>query len=90
MEIGYRGSRDFINLYLETSSGDWYFFRYFEGQLGIISSQQVFNDNLALIKPEKTQLKDKKDIIYEYLPATLGIKQSFIDRMDEAKIRLKN
>ncbi|MBK9352462.1 MAG: hypothetical protein IPN09_00340 [Bacteroidetes bacterium] len=90
MEIGYRGSRDFINLYLETSTGDWYFFRYFEGQLGIISSQQVFNDNLALIKPEKTQLKDKKDIIYEYLPATLGIKQSFIDRMDEAKIRLKN
>ena len=90
MEIGYRGSKDFINLYLETSSGDWYFFRYFEGQMGIVSSQQVFNDNLAIINPEKTQLKDKKEVIYEYLPASLGIKQSFLDRMEEAKLRLKN
>ena len=87
--MGYRGNKDFINLYLETSSGEWYFFRYFEGQLGVVSSSQDFNDAVAVIKPEDTQLKDKKEVIYEFLPASLSIKQSFLDRMTEAKVRLK-
>ena len=89
LEVGYRGNKDFINLYLETSSGEWYFFRYFEGQLGVVSSSQDFNDAVAVIKPEDTQLKDKKEVIYEFLPASLSIKQSFLDRMTEAKVRLK-
>ena len=90
VEIGPRAGKDFVNIYLQTSSGDWFFFRYMGGELGIATSDDKFNSFLAATKPERRSLLMNKQKIYEFLPVAVPLKDNFLGRMELFRDTLLN
>jgi hypothetical protein len=90
VEIGPRAGKDFINLYLQTTSGDWFYLRYVGGDLGIITSDERFNTFLGAIKPDRRMLKSGKDKIYEFMPASVALKNNFVARIEDFRMRILN
>jgi hypothetical protein len=90
VEIGPRQGKDFINIYLQTTSGEWFFFRYTGGELSIITSDDRFNSMLSSTKPERRMLTAGKQKIYQFMPASVPLKDNFIARMEEFRERLLN
>ena len=85
IEIGPRNTNDFINLYLKTSSGDWIYLRYTNGELSVISSDNALNSSLSSLKEDKRSLKSGKEVVYKITPASPALKDNFILRMEEFK-----
>jgi|GEM_PF-3681771 len=83
IEIGPRGTKDFINLYLKTASNEWFFFRYTAGELAIVTSDAQFNSTLSSMKVERRSLKSGKDIVYQISSANNALKDNFVSRMEE-------
>lgn len=90
LEIGPRPGKDFINLYLQTSSGDWFYLRYVGGDLGIITSDDRFNTQIAAMKPDSRMLKKGKEKIYEFMPASVALKNNFVARIEDFRMRILN
>ncbi len=85
IEIGPRNSNDFINLYFTTSTGDWIFMRYTNGELSIVSSDNTLNSSLSSIKEDKRSIKSGKEVVYKIIPASPALKDNFKLRMEEFK-----
>lgn len=81
LEMGYRRGADYFNLYFETSTGAWYFFTYAEGQLYTISSDDSFNNAVAMIRVPNRSIVQKKEILYFYDVGNLASKNIFVERM---------
>lgn len=87
LEVGPRPGNDFVNMYLQLPNGEWLFLRYVGKDLGIISSDTRINDYIAGLKIDRKMLKQGKEKIYEYMPATVSLKDNFISRMMDYKDR---
>ena len=80
IEKGRTGSS--ISIYLQPSQKSWYFFNYKNGIMQVLSSDNVFNERIETIKPEKRILNPDSDTeYYEYLPSTRRKSIDFIRKM---------
>jgi len=87
-EFGYNLGSAYMNLYLETSSGTWYYFSTNRGKMFVLSSDRAFND--AVVNAENKEVRDGKkgDVIYEFLPGNLTGKLTFMARMEDYLARI--
>lgn len=81
LEIGYKKSGDYMNLYIPCGEDNWYFFNYTNNQMQIISGDQVFNQALVAIDPDKRRTKSDDGKIYQYNPGTVNKKNTFVEKM---------
>jgi len=82
-EFGYNLGSGYMNLYFETSSGEWFYFSTHRGKMFVLSSDQTFND--AVVNADDKEVRDGKKgpVIFEFLPGNLTSKLTFMARMDD-------
>lgn len=90
IEIGPRNTNDFINLYLTTSTGDWIFMRYTNGELSVVTSDNALNSSISAIKEDKRSIKSGKEVVYKIVPASPALKDNFKSRMEDYKDQISN
>lgn len=84
IEIEKRRSGDAINIYLELSDRQWYFFSYRGNVMQAISSDQQFNDILSDINPgERIITFPGHDNPYEYVISTRRKQVDFVRKMED-------
>ena len=89
IELGYAYESDFVNIYLQNKSGNWIYFKIKRGQMGIASSvPDVYNTIITLKDAERTY-REGKNVVFEFMPADLGMRDNFIARMEDFKERFK-
>lgn len=82
VEIGKRRTGDILNIYIEISKTEWYFFTYGNGIMQAISSNNAFNETLSSIKEDKRTLKGKTDEDgYQFIIATTERRIAFLRKM---------
>lgn len=82
LEIGKRRTGDILNLYIEISNTEWYFFTYGNGIMQAISSNNDFNNIIAGIKEDKRTLKaGKEGEAYQYIISTPDRRIAFLRKM---------
>jgi len=81
IEIGKRRTGDILNMYLELSPTDWYFFSYGSGYMQAISSNNEFNTIIASLKENKRTLNTKDDIGYQFIISTPEARMAFLRKM---------
>jgi len=82
VEIGKRRTGDILNVYIEISPQEWYFFTYGNGIMQAVSSNNDFNNILAGIKEDKRTLKGKTDEDgYQYIISTPERRIAFLRKM---------
>jgi len=75
-------SGDEINIYLEFSSNDWYYFNYKTNMMQAISSSTEFNTAIKETKPDNRILKSEKDLPqYQYTISTNDKKKRFLEKV---------
>jgi len=73
---------DVINLYLEVSRREWYFFSYSDGLMQVISSESDFNDIITSLKASKRrQTGGEGRGKYEFGISTLRRRADFLSRI---------
>jgi hypothetical protein len=81
-EIGKRRTGDILNLYIEISSTEWYFFTYGNGIMQAISSNNDFNNIIAGLKEDKRTLKTSNDEEgYQFIISTPERRIAFMRKM---------
>lgn len=79
IEMSQKRSGDRLTIYLEVSSGEWYFFDYYNTIMYAISSKKEFNEILMNTKAEDRELKagdgEKR---YAYQLSTTSRKEKFL------------
>ncbi|MEZ5026340.1 MAG: hypothetical protein R2739_07145 [Chitinophagales bacterium] len=89
IELGYAYGSDFINIYLQGSSGNWLFIKIKSGQMGIASSVPDVQNTILLLKDSERLYREGKQIIFELMPADLSMRDNFVLRMEDFKARYK-
>ncbi len=84
IEMGFKRSGDFFNLYLPAGDDDddyWFFLNYAAGNMQVVAGEKNFNAKLIDIKPEKrrTDTKDGKQFMYN--PGSENKKNTFVNRL---------
>lgn len=90
VEIGYAYESDFVNIYLESKSGNWLFMKVKKGQMGIASSAPEVMNTLAALKSSDKVFRENKLTIFEFMPADLMMRDNFVIRMEDFKERFKS
>jgi hypothetical protein len=81
IEMGRTGSG--IHMYLEVSKNQWYFFSYKHGIMQVYSSDNAFNEQIEMLKPEKRTLNPNSDSeYYEFVISTRRKKVDFVRTME--------
>jgi hypothetical protein len=84
LELIHRRSGDVISLYFEINALKYYFFDYRNGTLQTISSDQLYNDRINALKPEKRmQTKPGIEEPYEFLVTNRSKMIEFLRRMQQ-------
>lgn len=79
IEIGKRKSADFINIYLEPSLNEWYFFNYERNVMQAISSFEKFNKTITELKDKDKELEEKEGLAkYKFTLSTEKKKTDFV------------
>lgn len=82
LEIGKRRTGDILNLYIEVSNTEWYFFSYGSGIMQAISSNNEFNNIISSLKEDKRMLKTSgSDEAYQFIISTPERRIAFLRRM---------
>jgi hypothetical protein len=82
VEIGKRRTGDIINIYLELSNDQWYFFSYGSNFMQVISSDNEFNVIIAELKEDKrTQKIGNSEAPYQYIIGTPERRIAFLRKM---------
>lgn len=82
LEIGKRRTGDILNLYIEVSPSEWYFFTYGNGIMQAISSDNDFNNILAGIKEARRMQKGSNgDDAYQFIISTPDRRIAFLRKM---------
>jgi hypothetical protein len=82
LEIGKRRTGDILNLYIEISNTEWYFFTYGNGIMQAISSNNDFNNIIAGIKEDKRTLKgSQEEEGYQFIISTPDRRIAFLRKM---------
>jgi len=81
VEFQKRRTGDQIDIYLELSKHDWYFFSYTREVMQVVSSDQDFNTFIEELKDDKKKLKvSKKEAQYSFYLSSVTRKDIFIRR----------
>jgi len=84
LELIHRRSGDVISLYFEINPLKYYFFDYRNGTLQTISSDNLYNDRINALKPEKRMLtKPGIEEPYEFLVTNRSKMIEFLRRMQQ-------
>ena len=82
LEIGKRRTGDILNLYIEVSKTEWFFFSYGNGVMQAISSDNEFNAILASLKEDKRSIKTKgTEEAYQFIISTPERRIAFMRKM---------
>ena len=81
-------SGDEMYIYLEVSENVWYYFGYKEGQMGLISSDQPFNDLLTAKADKQKKSKEYSVIPVDFAEAKLFQKR-FLETYRGIKLQPK-
>lgn len=84
IEIRMSRSRDEINLYFESPSGDFYFFNYQNRVLSVVSENPTFNDAILGMKKKELEFKMPDGEFYEVKPTGLNAARFFLQRVKQA------
>jgi hypothetical protein len=80
---------DVINLYLEISRREWYFFSYSDGLMQVIASEPDFNDLITAQKASKRKQKGGEGKgRYEFGISTIRRKNDFVSRVNAIRENL--
>ena len=83
LEIEKRETGDAMNLYIEISKSNWYFFNYRNYILQTISSNEDYNDLILDLKPDQRIVKDKKeDEQYEFVISSKRKRIDFLRKIE--------
>ncbi|MHC1707819.1 MAG: hypothetical protein AB9842_09890 [Bacteroidales bacterium] len=83
IEITKKRSGDILDMYLEISENEWYYFNYSRNLMQAISSSDEFNKIITELKPEKrTHKGEKGEDTYRFNISTAKKKKDFIRRME--------
>ncbi len=86
IEIIKRRTGDGINIYLELSEKEWYFFSYRNNIMQAISSNYEFNNLINDLKPESRTFKEKgMDDQYEFVISTRRKRIDFLRKMQSVR-----
>ena len=78
-----------VDIYLELTKEQWYFFSYQHGILQVLSSDNAFNDYISLMKPSKRILNPESDTdYYEFVISTRRKVVDFLRKMEKIQRRL--
>jgi hypothetical protein len=83
IEMGFKRSGDFFNLYLPAGEEDddyWFFLNYAANNMQIVAGEKEFNAKLLEVKPEKRRTEEDGKI-YQYNPGSENKKNTFVNRM---------
>ena len=64
LEIGYKKTGDFMNLYIPGDDDNYYFFFYQNNNMQIVSGNRAFTTALTSIDPDKRRTKTEDGKIY--------------------------
>lgn len=82
VEIGKRRTGDIINIYIEISNDQWYFFSYGSNFMQAISSDNDFNTIVAELKEDKRiQKTGNNEASYQYIIGTPERRIAFLRKM---------
>lgn len=82
IELGFKRSGDYMNLYIPAGDEDfWYYFYYAAGNMQIVAGEQPFNEALVNINPDKRRTETKDGKSYQYNPGSENKKNTFVNRM---------
>jgi hypothetical protein len=81
LEVRMSRSRDEINLYIESPSGDFYYFNYQNRVLSVVSSKPSFNDTVLAFKKKEVQFKMPDGEYYEVKPTGVNAAKFFLNRI---------
>lgn len=82
IELGFKRSGDYINLYIPAGDEDfWYYFYYAAGNMQIASGEPEFSQALVDINPDKRRTESKDGKNYQYNPGSENKKNTFVNRM---------
>ena len=72
---------DVLNIYIELDPQTWYFFTYFKGVMGAVSSNAEFNNTIKELKSKDKKLDVKTGPSYQFNLASPAKQKDFIRRM---------
>ncbi|MCW3127642.1 MAG: hypothetical protein JWO03_3300 [Bacteroidetes bacterium] len=84
IEIGLKSNS--FNIYLKTGAGEWFFWEYRPGSLGLISSYDDYNRIIASMTaaaPDKRKITGEKGQFYTYNIGSTINKSAFLDAMKD-------
>lgn len=73
---------DTFNMYLELDPQTWYFFTYFKGVMGVVSSNTEFNNDIKNAKPKDRKQDVKTGPAFQYAPASPEKRKQFLRKMN--------
>jgi hypothetical protein len=83
IEIGPRQGQDYFNIYIKTGAGEWFYFEYKPGILGLLSSYDDFIRTIGAVPSDKRKIKDEKGRFYAYNIGSSIAKDGFVEAMKE-------
>lgn len=89
IELGYGAAGDFVNVYLQNKNDAWLYFKIKKGQMGIASSVPEIYNTITLLRDADKTYRIGKDVVFQFMPADLGMKDNFVVRMEDFKERFK-
>lgn len=85
VEITKKRSGDILDIYLEVSDNEWYYFNYSRNLMQAISSSEEFNKIITDLKPDKrTHKGEKGEETYRFNISTAKKKKDFVRKMEGA------
>ena len=84
IEIGLKTNT--FNIYFKTGTGEWFYFEYRPGNLGLVSSYDEYNKIVAgmtAVPPDKRKITGENGKFYTYNIGSTINKSAFIDAMQE-------
>ncbi|MDB5227676.1 MAG: hypothetical protein JWN78_1869 [Bacteroidota bacterium] len=89
VELGYSGESDFVNIYLQNKTGAWLFLKIRHGQMGVASSIPEIYNTIMMQKDADRVYREGKNVVFQFMPADLGLRDNFVARMEDFKERFK-
>lgn len=80
-EMGYGEYQDFFNLYFKAKNKEWIYITYADGILGLVSSNDNFNNMLNAIDQKKRYVRKNEKEYYKYVLADNYQADEFYKRM---------
>ncbi|NNC94880.1 MAG: hypothetical protein HKN92_04910 [Chitinophagales bacterium] len=85
IEMGFRRSSDYFNIYFETNLNDWFYISYKGNTVQVVSSYDDVNELIRSFDTDKRKVKKDDNRYYIWTFGSKNKMKSFVDRMKEFK-----